>query len=82
MNGKRPRKEVVSGEHHRRTEGQMVLGGFAIVLVVGGLLTLLLLGQGPATLAVGVILVAAGVLLAVYKGFELVELWLKKSEEQ
>jgi hypothetical protein len=82
MDRKSIKKEISGGDHHRRTEGQMVLGGFAIVLVVGGLLTLLLMGRGSATVAVGVILLAAGVLLALYKGFDLVEVWLKKTEEK
>ena len=81
MERRKLQKEVTSGDHHRRTEDQLVVGGFAIVLVFGGLLMLLLLGKGPTIIAVGAILLAAGVLLALYKGFELIEIWLKKTDE-
>jgi len=46
------------------------------MLVVGGLLALLLLGRGLAAVAVGVLLLAIGLLLMLYKGLELLERWL------
>ncbi len=71
-------EEVASGRHKRRTEDHLAMGGFAILLVVGGLLMVWLLGTGPAAVALGVILIAAGLLLALYKAFELLEEWLKR----
>ncbi len=54
--GARRQEQVSSGAYKRQSEERLVLGGFAIILAVGGLLTALLLGTGPATLAVAVIL--------------------------
>ena len=69
-------QEFSGGVHRRQTEERLILGGFAIMLVVGGLLALLLLGRGPAAVAVGVLLLAIGLLLMLYKGLELLERWL------
>jgi len=76
--GERKGKDQIhGGVHHRQTEERLVLGGFAILLVVGGALTLLLLGREAAALAVGVVLVISGLLLAIYWGLGLVEMWLR-----
>lgn len=69
--------EVSSGAYKRRTEDRLVLGGFLVMLVVGGLLAILLLGHTPAVAAVAVILAATALLLALYKGFDLLEEWLR-----
>lgn len=71
------REQIQGGVHHRQTEERLVLGGFAILLVVGGALTLVLLGREAAALAVGVLLVVSGLLLAIYWGLGLVEMWLR-----
>ncbi len=76
---KRDRQEEVrSGVHRQRTEESLVLGGFAIVLVVGGALMLLLLGTGPATVGIAIILVVLGLFLFLYKAMGLLEAWLKR----
>lgn len=72
------REEVSGGAHRRHTEARLVLGGFAILLTVGGLLIAVLLGTGPAAVAVGVLLLATGLLLALYTGMGLLESWLKR----
>ena len=72
--------EVSSGAHKRRTEHRLVLGGFLVLLVVGGLLVLLLLGRTPAVVAVAVILAAVALLLALYKGFDLLGEWLRTTD--
>ena len=72
------KRGVSGGAHRRQTESQMVLVGFAIVLLVGGLLVALLWGPGPATMAVALVLLAAGLLLVLYEGLSLLESWLKR----
>lgn len=67
-----------SGSHKQSTEERLVLGGFIILLVVGGLLMLLIMGRGPAAVGVGVLLLGTGLLLALYKGLELLEHWLRR----
>lgn len=72
--------EVASGAHRQRTEESLVLGGFAIVLVVGGALMMLVLGKGPATLGIGVILLVIGIFLMLYKGLGMLDAWLKRDD--
>ncbi len=80
MAGVKRQTEVSSGAHRERTEETLVLGGFGIVLVVGGALMMLVLGSGPATLGIGVILLVFGVFLLLYKGLGLIEVWLRRGD--
>jgi hypothetical protein len=57
MSRKDRQNEVRSGAHRERTEESLVLGGFAIILLVGGALMVVVLGSGPATFGIGIILV-------------------------
>ncbi len=77
-NGRSKNRRSDSGSHRQSTEEQLVLGGFIILLVVGGLLMLLIMGRGPATIGFGVLLLGIGLLLALYKGLELLEYFLKR----
>jgi hypothetical protein len=80
MNDGRGKKSFKPTNHRQGTEDRLVMGGFAIVMAVGGLLVMALMGTGPAVLAVGVVLLAAGILVALYVGFALVEAWLNSTD--
>jgi hypothetical protein len=73
----RRQEEVYSGTHKRRTEMQLVLGGFAIMLVVGGTLMAVILGPWSAAIGISVIVLAVALLLIVSKGLDLLDSWLK-----
>ena len=67
----------MDGAFRRSTEGQLILGGFLIVLVVGGGLAWLLFGRTVALIAGG-ILVGGIVLLAVlWLVIRLLESWAR-----
>lgn len=67
----------MDGAFRRSTEGQLVLGGFLIVLVVGGGLAWLLFGRTVALIA-GSILVGGMVLLGVlWLVVRLLEAWAR-----
>jgi hypothetical protein len=74
--GKR-QEDVYSGAHKRRTETHLVLGGFAIMLVVGGTLMALVLGPWPAAIGVSFIAIAIALLLILSRGLDLLDSWLK-----
>lgn len=68
---------MMNGAFRRSTEGQLILGGFLIVLVVGGGLAWLLFGQTVALIAGG-IMVGGLVLLAVlWLVVRLLEAWAR-----
>jgi hypothetical protein len=75
MQGKR-QGEVYSGAHKRRTETHLVLGGFGIMLVVGGVLMAIILGPWPAAIGVSVIALAVTLLLILSRGLDLLDSWL------
>ena len=67
----------MDGAFRRSTEGQLILGGFLIVLVVGGGLAWLLFGRMVALIAGG-IMVGGMVLLAVlWLVVRLLEAWAR-----
>jgi type IV secretory pathway TrbD component len=70
-------EEVYSGAHRRRTETHLVLGGFAIMLVVGGTLMAVILGPWSAAIGISVIVLAVALLLILSKGLDLLDSWLK-----
>lgn len=78
MSKRNRQEEVQSGLHRQQTEESLVFGGFALVLVVGGALMLLVLGTGPATVGIAVILVVLGLFLLLYKAMGLLEAWLRR----
>ncbi len=57
-----PRADFNPDRHRARTDRDLLLGGFGLLLVVGGALVAFFLGGGPALVAVG-ILVGAGILV-------------------
>lgn len=77
MSGERRQEEVHSGAHKRHTETRLVLGGFAVMLVIGGTLMTLLLGPDTAAVGVAFIALALVLLLAVFKGLDLLDAWLR-----
>lgn len=68
---------MMDGAFRRNTEGHLILGGFLIVLVLGGGLAWLLFGQTVALIAGG-IMVGGMVLLAVlWLAIRLLESWAR-----
>jgi hypothetical protein len=57
-----PRADFNPDRHRAQTDRELLLGGFGLLLVVGGALVALFLGGGAALVAVG-ILAGAGVLV-------------------
>ncbi len=78
MPDKDQQEQVRSGGHREHTETNLVLGGFAIILVVGGALLILTLGTGPAAFGIGIILVVFGIFLLLYKALGILEVWLRR----
>lgn len=61
MGGKPKRRGFQAEPHHRQTESRLLLGGFAIILVLGGFLIWWVMGPVPALIAVAV-MVGAGLM--------------------
>lgn len=70
--------EVASGRHRQTTEARLILGGFALLLVVGGGLTAIFMGSSVAALAIVVIGLSTGLLLLLYMALSYLERWLKQ----
>ena len=69
--------KMMDGAFRRSTEGHLIVGGFLIVLMLGGGLTWLLFGRTVALIAAG-ILVGGMVLLAVlWLVVRLLEAWAR-----
>jgi putative effector of murein hydrolase LrgA (UPF0299 family) len=66
--------------HWGQTQSRLLLGGFAILVVVGGGLVWLLYGRSAAITAVLCLLVAAGVLGLLWLFLTLLERWVKEDE--
>jgi len=59
--------------HHARTDRDLLLGGFGLILVIGGALVAFFLGGGAALVAIGILVGAAlivGLLYALINGME------------
>lgn len=74
----RQQEEIATGRYKQTTEGRLILGGFALMLLVGGGLTALTLGMDSAIIAVTIIALAVGLLLLIYVAFGLLEVWLRQ----
>ncbi len=72
------RREGSGGTHKTRTEERLVIWGFVILLVVGGIFTFLLLGRDAAAIATAVLVIAFGLLLTLYKLLDVLEKWTKR----
>ena len=57
-----PRADFSPDRHRAETDRGLLLGGFGLLLVVGGALVAFFLGSGPALVAVGILL-GAGLLI-------------------
>lgn len=71
-------EEVRTGKHLERTEENLALGGFLIILTLGGALMLFYLGSGPAAIGIAIILLVFGLFLLLYRGLGLLEHWLRR----
>jgi hypothetical protein len=63
--------------HRRRTEARLVLGGYLILLVVGGGLVWILYGRGAALTAVGCLLAISIVAGLLWLLLGLLERWVR-----
>lgn len=70
--------DVATGQHKQVTEARLILGGFALLLVVGGGLTAIFMGSGIAALAIVVIGLSTGLLVLIYMALGYLERWLKQ----
>jgi hypothetical protein len=66
--------------HWGQTQARLIVGGLAILVVVGGGLVWLLYGGSAAITAVLCLLVAAGVLGVLWLLLTLLERWVKEEE--
>jgi membrane protein implicated in regulation of membrane protease activity len=66
--------------HRRQTYARLVIGGFLILLVVGGGLVWLLYGRAAALTAVACLLIPAGLLGLLWLILTLLELWVGEDD--
>jgi hypothetical protein len=66
--------------HWRQTQSRLIIGGLAILVVIGGGLVWVLYGSSAAITAVLCLLVAAGVMGLLWFFLTLLELWVKEEE--
>ncbi len=71
-------EDVASGRHKQATETRLILGGFSILLIVGGGLTAVFMGSSIAMLATAVIGLFIGLLLLLYMGLSVLERRLRQ----
>ena len=77
----KPKKRSFDPRRHwGQTQSRLILGGLAILSVVGGGLVWLLYGGSAAITAVLCLLVAAGVLGLLWLFLTLLERWVKEEE--
>ena len=77
----RRRKRLSELDRHRRqTYARLVIGGFLILLVVGGGLVWLLYGRAAALTAVVCLLIPAGLLGLLWLILTLLELWVGEDD--
>ncbi|HIQ04948.1 MAG TPA: hypothetical protein EYH31_04530 [Anaerolineae bacterium] len=63
-------------QHRRQTENRLILGGFAILVVVGGGLIWLIYGRGAALLGLTCIFAGLGLFGLLYLILKGIELWV------
>lgn len=66
--------------HWGQTQARLIVGGLAVLIIVGGGLVWLLYGGSAAITAVLCLLVAAGVLGVLWLLLTLLERWVKEEE--
>jgi hypothetical protein len=66
--------------HWRQTQVRLILGGLAVLIVVGGGLVWLLYGRAAALTAVSCLLAAAAVLALLWLLLTFLERWVKEDE--
>lgn len=69
-----------SDRYRRQTQNRLILGGFLILVGVGGGLVWLLYGQSAALTAVACLFGAAGLFGVIWVILTLLELWVKEEE--
>ena len=77
---KRARRSFDSRRHRRQTQVRLIVGGLALLVIVGGGLVWLLYGGTAALTAVLCLLAAAGVMGLLWLILTLLELWVKEDE--
>jgi ABC-type uncharacterized transport system permease subunit len=77
---KRRKKEFSVDRHQRQTQNRLIIGGFLILMGVGGGLLWALYGGAAAVTAVACLLAAAGLFGGLWLILTLLELWVKEDE--
>ncbi|MDA8218027.1 MAG: hypothetical protein M0Z94_10475 [Dehalococcoidales bacterium] len=78
MSLKKARDSYQPERHHRRTEQQLVLGGFALVVLVGGALVWFLYGLTPAAIAVAVVLGSGAIFVLLLAVLRALDTWARR----
>ena len=77
---KTKRRSFDPRRHWGQTQARLIIGGMAVLVIVGGGLVWLLYGAGAAVTAVLCLLAAAGVMGLLWLILFLLELWVKEEE--
>lgn len=77
MSRKPSRRPFQAGPHHQQTESHLLLGGFAIILVIGGALIWGIMGPVPALIAVTVIVGAGLVFVLILLLLRALDAWAR-----
>jgi hypothetical protein len=73
----RGRDEVAAARFRRRTEGQLVAGGFAIIAVAGGAILWWRFGGTTAGITLAVLLLACGLFAVLWLLLVVLERWAR-----
>jgi hypothetical protein len=79
MSGKKP--SLTPARHQRQTQARLIIGGFLILIVVGGGLVWLVYGLTEAVTAILCVVAVGGVFGLLWLFLSLLERWVKDSDD-
>jgi uncharacterized membrane protein len=77
---KRPRRSFSTNRHRRQTQARLILGGLLTLMIVGGGLVWAIYGRAAALTAIGCLLTVAGLFGLLWLILTLIERWVKEEE--